>query len=173
MSPVVGIEPPEDRLPVLDCDRFSRDNRRRLSGPGLRTFIRVADLWKLTGEQRRLVLCQAANSTYCGWLEAAGAHGDVTLSANVLMRISAVLGIHQVLQILQGNDREGVAWLRRPHGSTVFAGRKPLDFLVDGTLEGLMTVRRFLDTMLQGQAVEPNAVDQDFQPYTTTDIVML
>ena len=172
MSPVVGVDPLEDRPPVSDFDRFSRDNRRRLSGPGLRTFVSIADLWRLTAEQRRLVLGMPAKSTYRTWLKVAQEHREMTLGVDALMRISAVLGIHQALRVLHGDELGGVAWLQRPHGSTVFAGRKPLDFVVEGTLESLMTARRFLDAMLQGQAVEPNAVDQDFQPYTAADIVM-
>ena len=168
----VGADPLEDHPSVLDPNRFSRDNRRRLSGPGLRTFVAIADLWGLSTEQRRLVLGRPAKSTYRAWLEAVREHRDVMLSVDVLMRISAVLGIHHALGILQQEDQQGVAWLRGPHGSAVFGGRAPLDLVVDGTLDGPMTVRRVLDGLLQGQAMEPNTVDTDFRPYTTADIVM-
>ena len=137
-----------------------------MSGPGLRTFVRIADLWELTGEQRRLVLGQPARSTYRNWLRAVREHGDVTLSADVLMRVSAVLGVYRALGILHQEDGQGVAWLRSPHGSAVFGGRAPLKLVVDGTFDGPMTVRRVLDGLLQGQTVEPNAVDVGFRPYT-------
>ncbi len=168
----MGADTPGDHPPVLDRDRFSRHNRRRLSGPGLRTFLAIADLWRLTAEQRRLVLGMPARSTYRVWMKAAREHRDVTLSADVLIRISAVLGIHQALQVLHRDEQEGVAWLRCLHASAVFGGRTPLDLITDGTLDGPMTVRRVLDALLQGQGTEPNAVDHDFQPYTTADIVM-
>ena len=171
MIRAMGADIPGDHPPVLDRDRFSRDNRRRLSGPGLRTFMAIADLWRLTGEQRRLVLGRPAKSTCRAWLRAAREHRDITLSTNVLMRISAVLGIHQALQVLHQDEREGVAWLRCLHASAVFGGRTPLDLITDATLDGPMTVRRVLDALLLGQATEPNAVDHGFRPYTTADIV--
>ena len=161
-----------DRLPRSSADRISYTNRYRLSGPGFRTFTAIADLWGLTLEQRCRVLGMPAPSTYRAWSEAARRHRDVTLDVDVLTRISAVLGIHQALGVLHGDDGEGVAWLRGPYAAVPFVGRAPLDMAVDGTLEGLLTVRRFLDALLQGQATEPNAVDRDFQPYTTADIAM-
>ena len=33
---------------ILEPGRFAPPNRRRLSGPGLRTFLAIADLWGLT-----------------------------------------------------------------------------------------------------------------------------
>ena len=156
---------------MLDHGRFSRGNRC-LSGSAMRTFVRLADLWGLTAEQRRLVLGQPAEPTYRIWLRAAQEHRDLTLTVDVLMRISALLGIHQTLGILHQDEQQGVAWLRGPHSSAAFGGRAPLDLIADGTLDGSMTVWRFLDGLLQGQATEPNAVDRDFRPYTTADIVM-
>jgi hypothetical protein len=54
------IEPGPDRL---DPQRFTPANRRRLSAPGMRTFLAIADLWKLTEEERRLVLGLPSRST--------------------------------------------------------------------------------------------------------------
>src|ERR1700682_3680042 len=79
----------------LDNSRFAPANRRRLSGPGLRTFLAIADLWGLTEEQRRLVLGLRARSTYRNWVKMVREHRDLTLGVDVLIRISAVLGIHQ------------------------------------------------------------------------------
>ena len=48
----------------LDAHRFKADNRRRLSAPGLRTFLTIADLWGLDERQRLLVLGLPSRSTY-------------------------------------------------------------------------------------------------------------
>ena len=152
-------------------DKFAPANRRRLSGPGLRTFLAIADLWNLSEEQRRLVLGYPSRSTYHGWAKAVREHRDITLDVDVLTRISAVLGIHQALGILFGSEAEGIAWLKRPHGATVFGGRPPLDLVVDGRQDGLLTVRRFLDAARGGLYMPPNEIDADFRPYAEADIV--
>jgi hypothetical protein len=156
---------------VLDRSRFAPANRRRLSAPAFRTFLAIADLWGLGEEERRLVLGYPSRSTYHNWAKLAREHGEFTLDVDVLTRISAVLGIHQALGVLYGSEKDGVAWLRGPHGAAVFGGRPPLALVTSGSQDGLLTVRRFLDAARGGLYMEPNAADAAFEPYREADIV--
>ncbi len=157
----------------LDVTRFAGPNRRRLSGPGLRSFLAIADLWGLTEEQRLLVMGLPARSTYYSWTKTVREHGTVTLGVDVLLRISAVLGIHQALGILFPSEQAGIDWLRTPHRATVFGGRPPLALIVSGTQDGLLTVRRFLDAARGGVYMAPNEIDAGLQhSYTDADVVL-
>lgn len=156
----------------IDVSRFAPANRRRLSPPALRTFLAIADLWGLTEEQRRLVLGYPSRSTYHNWCKQAREHGAFTLDLDVLMRISAMLGIHQALGILFGEERLGIDWLRTPHRATVFGGQSPLALVTSGTQDGLFTVRRFLDGARGGLYMPPNAIDEAFTPYDESEIVL-
>ncbi len=164
-----AIEPGPTRL---DVQRFAPANRRRLSAPAMRTFLAIADLWGLSEEQRRLVLGYPSRSTFHSWAKQAREHGAFTLDVDVLTRISAVLGIHQALGVLHADERDCVAWLRRPHGATVFGGNPPLALLTSGSQDGLLTVRRFLDAARGGLYMPPNEADRDFTPYRDEDIVL-
>lgn len=155
----------------IDISRFTPSNRRRLSAPALRTFLAIADLWGLTEEQRRLLLGYPSRSTYYNWCKQAREHGAFTFDFDVLVRISAVLGIHQALGILFAEERLGVDWLRTPHRTTVFGGQPPLALLTSGTQDGLLTVRRFLDGARGGLYMPPNAIDEAFTPYDESEIV--
>ncbi|AJD42461.1 DUF2384 domain-containing protein [Rhizobium sp. SEMIA 4085] len=155
----------------LETDRFAPATRKRLSAPALRTFLAIADLWGLNEEQRLLVLGYPSRSTYHNWAKQAREHGAFTLDVDTLIRISAVLGIHQALGILFPDERLGVAWLRTPHEALVFGGHPPLDVLTSGTQDGLMTVRRFLDAARGGIYMHPNILDETFTPYEDGDIV--
>lgn len=174
----VRVEPETARIsvetstrPRLDPARFSVTNRRRLSAPGLRTFVAIADLWGLNEEQRRLVLGMPSRSTYQNWVRTAREHRDVTLDVDVLTRISAILGIHQALGVLHLTEQEGLAWLHGPHAATIFGGNPPLDLLTSGVQDDLLTIRRFLDAAQGSLYMEPNEIDRDFRPYTDADIV--
>ena len=169
--PSTATNPIEPAPPRLDPDRFAPANRRRLSAPGLRTFLTIADLWGLTEEQRRFVLGLPSRSTYHNWVKAVREHRDITLDLDVLTRISAILGIHQALGILFATEQDGLAWLRGPHAAPVFGGRPPLDLVTSGTQDGLLTVRRFLDAARGGNYMAPNELDAGFRPYTGADIV--
>ena len=157
--------------PVLDLSRFEPANRRRLSAPALRTFLAIADLWGVNEEQRRLMLGYPSRSTFHSWCKQAREHGSITLDVDVLTRISAVLGIHQALTVLFSEEREGVAWLRQPHEARIFGGRPPLTLAANGTQDGLMTVRRFLDAARGGLYMPPTAAEADFAPYGDDEIL--
>jgi Protein of unknown function (DUF2384) len=155
----------------LDLAAYAPANRKRLSGPGLRTFLAIADLWSLGEEQRRIILGYPSRSTYHNWVRAVREHRDISLDLDVLTRISTVLGIHQALQVLHRSEAEGIAWLRGPHNAIVFGGQPPLEMLTGGSQDGLLTVRRFLDAARGGPSMQPNSLDQGFSAYTDEDIV--
>lgn len=154
----------------LDPGRFAPANRRRLSAPGLRTFLAIADLWRLTEEERLLILGLPSRSTFYNWVRAVREHRDITLDVDVLIRISAVLGIHQALGVLHGSEHDGAAWLRMPHDGLVFGGRPPMDLVTSGSQDGLMTVRRFLDAARGGTYMEPGPADLEASVYSDGDV---
>ncbi len=158
---------------ILDASRFSGENRRRLSGPGMRTFLNIADLWGLSEAERLRVLGFPGRSTYHGWASRARAGQEIALPVDTLLRISAVLGIHKALRILFETDEEGIAWLQGPHDAPTFGGGPPLALLTSGTQDALMLVRRYLDAMRGGVFAAPNEADRDFTPYRDDDIVFV
>jgi hypothetical protein len=154
----------------IDARAFGPDSRRRLSGPGLRTFLAIADLWALSEEQRRLLLGLPSRSTYHNWVRAAREHRALSLDLDALLRLSAVLGVHQALQLLHDREADGVAWLKRPNDAPVFGGQTPLAVMTGGSQDAILTVRRHLDAARGGVHAAPNAVDVGFSPYTADEI---
>src|SRR5215470_17578424 len=82
--------------PVAAENRRDPKVRRQLSGPAMRTFLNIADTWKLTGEEQRALLGWPPESTFYKYK--AGQVG--TLSYDMLMRVSLALGIYKALHIL-------------------------------------------------------------------------
>jgi Protein of unknown function (DUF2384) len=172
MSHALAAQPLAPTPDRIDLAAFSPGNRRRLSGPGLRSFLAIADLWSLTEEQRRILLGLPSRSTYHSWAKAAREHREIVLDLDILLRISAVLGIHKALQILHRTEADGVAWLRGPHEAQVFGGRPPLETMLAGSQDALLTVRRHLDAARGGIFAAPNAVDHGSEPYGDGEIVI-
>ena len=113
-----------------------------------------------------------SRSTYYGWVRTVREHRELTLDVDVLLRISATLGIHQALSVLHSTEAAGLAWLRTPHGAPAFGGRPPIDLVASGTQDGLLIVRRFLDAARGGLYMPPNELDREFRPYTDADVVL-
>lgn len=156
---------------LIGPERFSPEQRQRLSGPGMRSFLAIANLWGLTEEQRRMILGMPPRSTFHGWVRVARTHGALRFDLDTLLRISAVLGVHQALGVLFATEREAIAWLRTPHAAPVFGGKPPLALLTCGTQDGLLSVRRFLDAARGGLYMPSNGLDAETAALTDADIV--
>lgn len=156
----------------LGLDRFNPVNRRRLSAPGLRTFLKIADHWSLSEQQRLLMLGYPNRSTYVRWCKQVQQEKQLTLNVDVLMRISAVLGIYRALRILYADELQAIEWLRTPHKAVVFGGLPPLDLVTAGTQDGLLTVLRFLDSACGGRHMPPDKLDVNFPGYDDADIII-
>ena len=123
------------------ADRQSPDTRRRLSGPGIRTFFKIASAWQLSGDEQRGLLGWPAASTFYKYRA-----GDVgVLSFDTLTRLSLVLGIYKALHILYPDPALADGWVRLPNAHALFGGRPALALMIDGGIDGLYRVRRLLD----------------------------
>lgn len=159
--------------PMADIAALDREDLRSLGGPGLRTFLNIVDAWGLSEPETLLVLGRPGRSTFYGWAAKARNGGSVSLPLDVLLRISAVLGIHKALRILFDDSAQAVAWLRSPHEGLVFGGQPPMSLVTSGTQDGLLTVRRYLDAWRGGLFASPDARVDGAEPITDDDIVFL
>jgi hypothetical protein len=136
MDLVMAQEP--TTAPALD--------RRSLSGPALRTFFRIAELWGLSTDEQMVLLGVTARSTFFKWKKAA----DTVLPKDTLERISYVLGIYKALQILLPDEKAADDWIKRPNAAPLFAGRSALERMLSGQVADLFVVRQYLDAQRGG-----------------------
>src|SRR5258708_7637983 len=133
---------PAASIPPIDPDR-RRDPkvRRKMSGPAMRTFFQIADVWGLNNDELRALLGWPPESTF--YKHKAGLVG--ALSFDMLMRISLVLGIYKDLHILYPEPDLADRWVRLPNSNPLFGGKPALVLMTDGGMDGLYQVRRLLD----------------------------
>lgn len=174
VSPVPRpLDQPPARVDRVEPGLADAAERRRLSGPAMRTFLRIADRWGLGEAERLRVLGLPGRSTYYGWVDKARRERTLALNLDVLLRISAVLGIHKALRIVFVHDREVKAWLLAANRGPSFGGQRPIDLITSGTQDGLLAVRRHLDAWRGGPFAAPNALDEVAEPLTDADIVIV
>ncbi|MDF1503869.1 MbcA/ParS/Xre antitoxin family protein [Roseisolibacter sp. H3M3-2] len=117
-----------------------------LSAPALRTFFRIADVWRLTPGEQMTLLGGPPRSTFYKWRE--GSVGR--LPRDVLERVSYVFGIYKALQILFPDAARADQWIRRPNAAPPFGGRSALDRMLSGNVGDLFVVRQYLDAQRGG-----------------------
>lgn len=123
-------------------------NRRDLAGPALRTFFRIADLWRLSVEECMILLGVQARSTFFKWKKG---HVSV-LPKDTLERISYILGIYKALQILLPDTEAADQWIRCPNMAPVFNGQSALERMLSSQVSDLFVVRQYLDSQRGGWA---------------------
>ena len=134
-------------MAVNDYPSHARD-RKSLSGPALRTFFRIADLWGLSADQQMTLLGVSARSTFFKWKK----DPNTTLPKDTLERISYLLGVYKALQILLPDEKAADDWVKRPNTAPPFGGKSALDRMLSGHVADLFVVRQYLDAQRGGWA---------------------
>jgi hypothetical protein len=132
--------------PIPPARRGDPTVRRSMSGPAMRTFLRIADAWRLTGDQQRALLGWPPESTFYKYKS-----GQVgTLSFDTLMRISLAIGIYKDLHILYPEEDLANRWVQLPNSNAMFGGKPALALMTETGIDGLLQVRRLLDSRRGG-----------------------
>ena len=138
------MELPQEHIETIHVPADRRTDpkyRRQMSGPAMRTFFQIAEVWKLTGEQQRALLGWPPSSTFFKYKS-----GHVaTLPYDMLIRISLVLGIYKDLHILYPEEGLADRWIHLPNSNPLFGGSPALTLMTEGGIDGLQQVRRLLD----------------------------
>ena len=115
--------------------------REKISPSAVRLFLKLADQWQLSVDQRCALLGDISRQTYHNWQ-----NGKVaTLTRDQLERISLLLGTHKGLKLLFADEAAGMRWFKSANRDIPFGGKPPLDRALRGSVNDLYAVRRYID----------------------------
>lgn len=114
--------------------------RQKLTPSAIGAVDRLADRWGLTVKQVGDLLGGVASSTWHAWKVKPPAE----LSMDQLTRVSLLLGIFTALHVLHAGELADT-WVTRPNTNEIFAGRTPLQSMIDGGIPAMVEVRKLLD----------------------------
>lgn len=125
--------------PLVDFN--SAEERKRLSGSALAGFFKMMEIWKVRDEDARILLGGISNGPFYEMKK--NPKGKV-LDVDRMYRISYLLGVFKALNILHGQELAD-EWVRLPNRNSLFAGKTPLGYMIEGGLPAMQNVRRLLD----------------------------
>jgi hypothetical protein len=131
--------------PAALIDLTLKPERERLSVSALKAFFNLVDRWGIRNEDARALLGGLSNGPYYTWKK----QPERVLAADVLTRISYLIGIFKALNILYG-EKLADEWVRLPNTNRIFGGKTPLDYMLRGGLPAMQIVRRLLDARRGG-----------------------
>ena len=106
----------------------------------LKAFFGITAKWGLSSEQERTLL-GISKATFYRWKH----QMDGTLTADIIERISYILGIYKALRILLPSEKAADEWIHQPNSAHPFGGHSALEKLLKGHVVDLADVRRYLD----------------------------
>jgi hypothetical protein len=125
--------------PLVDFN--SAEERKRLSGSALTGFFKMMEIWKVRDEDARFLLGGISNGPYYEMKK--NPKGKV-LDVDRMHRVSFLLGIFKAVNILHGQELAD-EWVQLPNSNSLFGGKTPLQYMIDGGLPAMQNVRRLLD----------------------------
>jgi hypothetical protein len=121
--------------------------RKRLTVSSLIMFFNMMKVWKVRDEDARLLLGNVINGPFCEMKK--NPQGKV-LGVDRMFRVSYLLGIFNAINILHGQELAD-EWVQLPNRNAMFAGKTPLQYMIDGGLPAMQNVRHLLDGRRAGE----------------------
>lgn len=120
--------------------------RERLTRAAVEAVVKLAGFWKLTSSEVCALLGDASERT---WFRMKRGQWSGVLSQDALTRISALVGIFKGLHLLFSEPLAD-DWVRLPNKGPLFAGRAPLEAMIEGGIPTMLEVRRHVDALRGG-----------------------
>jgi len=140
-APIAGYS--FDRSPDLTDPKV----REQLSVSAIKALVKIAGKWRLTESQARGLLGGIASSTFHTWKSQPNKQ---KLTQDTLLRISLVIGIYKALHIYLGEEWAD-RWVTLGNRGSMFAGTRPIEYMIRQGQPGMFQVRRMLDAWRGGR----------------------
>jgi hypothetical protein len=120
--------------------------RERLTPAAVEGVLRLSEIWRLTSAEICALLGGVSERT---WFRMKKGEWPGALSQDTLTRISALVGIFKGLRLLFSEPLSD-EWIRLPNKGPLYAGRRPLDAMIEGGIPKMLEVRRHIDALRGG-----------------------
>jgi hypothetical protein len=145
MLTVQHAPPPSPRVST-GMQTFSAEaDRERLTPAALAGVRRLADAWKLTGDEAAALL-GVSNST---WDRIRAGTWRNVLSQDQLTRVSALVGAFKGLNLLFA-DGMADRWPRLRNSGPLFDNLSPVERMMEGGIPAMIEIRRYVDGLRGG-----------------------
>lgn len=105
-----------------------------------RLFGGLAQAWRLSEAEQQSLLGLAE----VGDVERSRALPEADVPIELIERVAILLDIFTAINAILQNPELADAWVRRPSKASLFSGKSPLEFMMEGGLAGLRSVRSYL-----------------------------
>lgn len=132
-------------FPAFPQSFADSNDRARLSPVAIRAMKRIAEHWRLKGDESAALLGVSSST----WDRMAAGKWDQALSQDQLTRVSAVIGLYKDLHLLFA-DEMADRWIRLRNRGPLFENRAPIEAIIEGGIPMMLDVRRHVEALAGG-----------------------
>lgn len=119
------------------------------SGALIKTYLKVAELWKLTLAEQTAFLGMPENSgLFTSWRNIPS---SANLDKDKLVKLTLILAVYKDVQTLYPDNEKVNQWLRTAINDAPFSGLTPIESLKTGQVANLLLIRQYLATLVSTQ----------------------
>jgi hypothetical protein len=147
--------------PVVALNAISTlapEQRLRLGGAGLRTVLRIVDAWELTRDEQAKLLNVSSDVTLDEWQHEVP-KSPAVYTDDLLIRLSVLIRIYAALQRSYRGSAFADGWIRARNIGSPFSGQRPVAFVIERGIPGLLSVLRLLESAAGGGLSSDEGVD--------------
>ena len=106
-------------------------------------YAHIVGAWKLDDSDAEKLL----SVNHQSWMRIKNGEWSGLLDREQLMRISAIIGLHEALHSCFNEDLAN-SWVKRPNTGSIFSGRKPIEVMIEGGLPVMIEARDYMGALL-------------------------
>ncbi len=138
-------DPVSVRSPGVPQTFAGEADRERLTPAGLAGFRKLAEAWRLTGDEAAALLGVSSST----WDRVRAGSWTSVLSQDQLTRVSALVGVFKGLHLLFA-DGMADRWPRLRNAGPLFQNLSPIERMTEGGIPTMIEVRRHVDALRGG-----------------------
>jgi len=124
-----------------------KEQRDKFSPAAFKIFNELRLNWAISDAEAHILLGDTPKPTFDKWKRS----GAKSLNRDHLERISLFIGAHKALQLLFASKGSAKRWLKSKNTDLPFCGLSPLDYILEGSMDRLYGLRRYLDAWRGGK----------------------
>ncbi|MGH1478967.1 MAG: antitoxin Xre-like helix-turn-helix domain-containing protein [Geminicoccales bacterium] len=117
----------------------------RVASVAAKAYARIADAWSLNNQAAAGLIAVSPRT----WARMKTGEWAGRLSRDQLMRVSAITGLYKALH-LYFSDALADRWVGLRNAGPMFAGREPIEAMIEGGLPAIMETRNYVDALRGG-----------------------
>lgn len=132
-------------IPTFPQTFAAEADRARLTPTAIRALRKVAEHWKLKGDEASALLGVSPST----WDRMCAGKWESSLSQDQLVRVSAMVGVFKGLHLLFA-DAMADRWVRLRNKGPLFDNQSPIEAMIEGGIPTMLDVRRHVDALRGG-----------------------